>query len=205
MRNYVILMLFVFVFLAVAPVFADEKSEVSEILQDKINTVVTLLQDKSLDKPSRDARIIETVTPIFNYEAMAKLSLGKKYWPALSQEKQHEFSDVFIKRLQASYLDKLNIYTDETVQYGEPELEGSKVHMPTTLVSKDNKIDILYKFYKSAEGWKIYDVEVGGVSVIQTYRTQFDDVLTSGTIDDLIEKLKNDGAFQIPASEEAKS
>lgn len=186
------------------PSLADDKSEVSALLQGRINTVVSLLKDKSLDKPSRNARIIEVVTPIFNYEAMAKLSLGKKYWPALNEEKRVEFSDLFIKRLQASYLDKLDIYTDEEISYGEPEISGSQIHIPTTLVSPDNKIEILYKFYRSSEGWKIYDVEVGGVSVIQTYRSQFDDVLSKGTIDDLLEKLKNDGGFTEPAIE-AKS
>ena len=190
--------------LITTPSLADDKSEVSALLQGRIDTVVSLLKDKSLDKPSRNARIIEVVTPIFNYEVMAKLSLGRKHWPALSQEKRAEFSDLFINRLQASYLDKLDIYTDEDVLYGEPEVDGKKVHMPTTLVSSDSKIDILYKFYRSPEGWKIYDVEVGGVSVIQTYRTQFDDVLSNGSIDDLLEKLKDDNAFKEPAAE-AKS
>ena len=197
MRQIIILLLSLF--LITPPSLADDKSEVSALLQGRIDTVVSLLKDKSLDKPSRNARIIEVVTPIFNYEAMAKLSLGKKYWPALNEAKQVEFSDLFIKRLQASYLDKLDIYTDEEVIYGEPEISGSQIHIPTTLVSPDNKIEILYKFYRSNDGWKIYDVELGGVSVIQTYRSQFDDVLSNGTIDDLLDKLKNDGGFAEPA------
>jgi len=57
---------------------------------------------------------------------------------------------------------------------------------------------MLYKFYRTAQGWKIYDVEIGGVSVIQTYRSQFDGVLSEGTIDDLLGKLKSDSSFAIP-------
>jgi hypothetical protein len=47
-------------------------------------------------------------------------------------------------------------------------------------------------------------VVIGGVSVIQTYRSQFSEVLNEGTIDDLLEKLKIDGAFVIPAPGEEK-
>ena len=184
--------------LLAAPALADAPGEVRELLRGKIDAVVVLLQDKTADKARRDERILDIVSPIFDYPTMAKLSLGKKYWPTLSQARQTEFSDLFIKRLQESYLDKLDLYTDEEILYGEPQAEGKTIHMPTTLVSKDSRIGMLYKFYRTAQGWKIYDVEIGGVSVIQTYRSQFDGVLSEGTIDTLLEKLKTDGAFAIP-------
>jgi phospholipid transport system substrate-binding protein len=64
---------------------------------------------------------------------------------------------------------------------------------------------MLYKMYRTAEGWKVYDVEISGVSVIQTYRSQFDGVLSDGTIDDLLEKLKTDDAFTTTESDETGS
>lgn len=204
MRHLLLLILFVTSF-CVTPALANDKSDVSKLLKSKIDAVVSLLQDKQQDKASRDEQILSIVSPIFSYETMAKLSLGKKYWPALSPEKQAEFSALFTKRLQASYLEKLDIYTDEKVIYGEPQVVKSQIHIPTTLVSKDSSIEILYKFYHAQNGWKIYDVEIGGVSIIQTYRSQFDGVLADGTIDDLLEKLKRDGTFTIPAPGEAKS
>jgi phospholipid transport system substrate-binding protein len=184
--------------LLAAPALADDPGEVRELLRGKIDAVVVLLQDKTADKARRDERILDIVSPIFDYPTMAKLSLGKKYWPTLSQARQTEFSDLFIKRLQESYLDKLNLYTDEEILYGEPQAEGKTIHMPTTLVSKDSRIGMLYKFYRTAQGWRIYDVEIGGVSVIQTYRSQFDGVLSAGTIDDLLDRLRTEGTFAIP-------
>ncbi len=189
--------------LCIAPAAADDQTEVSKLLQEKIDAVVLLLQDKAMDKKDRNTQIINIVSPIFNYQTMAKLSLGKKYWPELSSEKQTEFSNLFAQRIQESYLEKLDIYTDEKVVYGQPQAVGKQIHMPTTLVAKDSKIEILYKFYHSGSSWEIYDVEIGGVSVIQTYRSQFDGVLSEGTIDDLLAKLKTQGAFQIPESGEA--
>lgn len=194
-----------FVLLLVAPLQADETGEVRELLKTKIDAVVVLLQDKATDKTRRNEQIINIVTPLFDYQTMAKLSLGKKYWPTLSQEQRTKFSELFIERLQKSYLDKLDIYSDEEVLYGEPQATGRKVYVPSTLVAKDSRIGMLYKFYHSAEGWKIYDVEIGGVSVIQTYRSQFDGVLSEGTIDDLLEKLKTDGAFVLPATNDKEA
>ncbi len=197
MRHLSSLLLCLFLF--AAPALANASEEVRSLLKDKIDAVLMLIQDQTMDKALRDDQIITIITPVFDYQTMAKLSLGKKYWPTLSQTKQEEFSDLFIERLQQSYLEKLDLYSDEKILYGEPQTKGKKVYQPTTLISKDSRIDMLYKFYRAAEEWKIYDVEIGGVSIIQTYRSQFDGVLSEGTIDDLLEKLKTDGAFVIPA------
>jgi phospholipid transport system substrate-binding protein len=181
------------------PSLADEAGEVQDLLKRKLDAIVVLLQDKTVDKVGRNEQVTDIITPIFDYRAMARLSLGKKHWSTLGKEQQTEFSDLFIARLQKSYLDKLDLFSDEKVLYGEPQVKGKKVHMPTTLVSKGRRIEMLYKFYNSRKGWQVYDVEIGGVSVIQTYRSQFGGVLSEGTIDDLLEKLKTDGAFVIAA------
>jgi phospholipid transport system substrate-binding protein len=122
---------------------------------------------------------------------MARLSLGKKHWPELSQEKKERFTELFIKRLKASYLINFTLYTDEKLFY-EPTVQvKKKIHAPTYLVSKDKKISILYKFYKAEKNWKIYDLEIQGVSIIRSYRSQFSGILENGTVDDLLLKLEN--------------
>jgi phospholipid transport system substrate-binding protein len=121
---------------------------------------------------------------------MAKLTLGKKYWPDLSEEKRARYIQLFINRLKTSYLDKLTLYTDEKVVFEPPVQVGKKVQIPTQLVSKERKTSILYKLYKSEEAWKVYDLEIQGVSIIRSYRSQFDEILQKGTIDDLLKKLE---------------
>jgi phospholipid transport system substrate-binding protein len=121
---------------------------------------------------------------------MAKLSLGKKYWPDLTEENKERFTELFIKRLRTSYLDNLTIYTDENVTY-EPAVQvKKKIHVPTYLISKQKKISMLYKLYQSESDWKIYDVEIQGVSIIRSYRSQFSEILKNGTTDDLLLKLE---------------
>ena len=193
------------VLLLASPGLADSSSEVRELLKVKIDAVVALLQDHTTEKVDRNEQILDIIAPMFDFQTMAKLSLGKKNWPTLSQEQQATFSDLFSKRLQTSYLEKLDLYTNEEILYGEPEATGRKVHQPTTLISKDSRIKMLYKLYLSSSEWRIYDVEIGGVSIIQTYRSQFDGALSEGTIDDLFEKLRTDGAFVISASDEKEA
>jgi phospholipid transport system substrate-binding protein len=93
--------------------------------------------------------------------------------------------------LRASYLDRLTLYTDEKVLFESPVEVNKKIHIPTYLVSQNQKISIRYKFYNSESDWKIYDLEIQGVSIIRSYRSQFYEILRSGTFDDLLTKLKS--------------
>jgi phospholipid transport system substrate-binding protein len=121
---------------------------------------------------------------------MAKLSLGRQYWPDLSKENRERFTELFVNRLRGSYLDKITSYTDETVVYEQPLNVSEKIHIPTQLVSKGKKISMLYKFYRSDGRWKIYDLEIQGVSIVRSYQSQFKEILQKGTFEDLLKKME---------------
>ncbi len=169
---------------------ADDKGDAEALLNGKLDAVFAVLQKKDLDQQIKNKEIIEIVTPMFDFELMAKLSLGKKYWPELSKEKKEKFIQLFINRLRTSYLNKLTLYTDEKVIFDPSEQVSNKVNIPTHLVSKDRKTSMLYRLYKSERDWRVYDLEIQGVSIIRSYRAQFDEILQSGTIDDLLLKLE---------------
>jgi phospholipid transport system substrate-binding protein len=168
----------------------DDKNSAKKILSSRLDAALVVLQKKNLGEQVKDRKIIEIVTPIFDFSLMAKLSLGRKYWPGLSKEQKEKFTDLFIKRLEASFIEKLSLYTDETIVYNAPVQNGRKVEIPTEVVSKDKIISIIYKLYKSKRNWKIYDMEIEGISIIVTYRSQFDQILDKGTFDDLLLKLE---------------
>ena len=173
-------------------VLADDKSAAEETLKSKLKAVIAVLQKKELELETKKKKIVEIVTPIFDFSLMAKLTLGRKYWPGLAKEKQERFTELFVERLKESYLEKLtrSTYTDEKIVYNAPVEDKKKIHIPTHLISKNSEISMLYKLYKSEQDWKIYDIEIEGVSIITTYRSQFDQVLSKGTIDDLLKKLE---------------
>ena len=169
---------------------ADDKHDAEDLLKRKLDSVFTVLQKQGVDQQMKNDEIIEIVTPMFDFELMAKLSLGRKYWPQLPQEKKERFTELFINRLRSSYLDNLASYTDEKVNFEPPLKVKSKVHIPTYLISKNRKTSMLYKLYKSKADWKIYDVEIQGVSIIRSYRSQFDATMQRGGIDDLLRKME---------------
>ena len=169
---------------------ADDKRVAEELLKGKLDSVISVLQTKDLEKDVKKQRIIEIIEPIFDFPLMGKLALGRKHWPALPREKRATYHSLFVKRLKEAYLEKMALYTDETIAYQEAIAVRKKVHVPTHAISKEKKIAMLYKLYKSKNGWKIYDVEIEGVSIISSYRSQLDEILTTGTVDDLLYKLE---------------
>ena len=169
---------------------AQVRPSAEEILKENLTAAFTILRTQDLDQEIKNRKIIDIVNPMFDFSLMAKLSLGRKYWPNLSPDQKESFTQLFIKRLRASYLDYFTLYTDEKVLYEPSLVVRNKVRIPTFLVSKDKKISIIYKFYDSGSNWKVYDLEIQGVSLIRSYRAQFHEILKSGTIDDLITKLE---------------
>jgi len=188
MKNLIYAVLFTLLFSQAA--VADDKKEAEEVLKGKLEQVILVLEKKGLKEETKKKEIIEIVTPMFDFSLMSKLTLGKKHWPGLTKQQEGKFTELFTKRLKDSYLDKMLLYTDEKIEYKESVQVGKKVQIPTILTSKDNKISMLYKLYKSKQDWKIYDIEIQGVSLISTYRSQFDEILRSKTVDDLLLKLE---------------
>ena len=172
------------------PVIADEKIDAEEFLKSNLDAVFAVLQKKDLTPQAKNSEVVEIVTPMFNFPLMAKLSLGRKYWSDLTQDKKDRFTELFVKRLRKSYLDKLTTYTDEKISYESPVAVKKKIHIPTHLISKGKKISMLYKLYPSSNIWKIYDIEIQGVSIIRSYRSQFREILQKGTFNDLLQRMQ---------------
>lgn len=183
---YTVLILFI----TVQAGLTSDGNEAQALLKNRLDATIAVLQKKDLDQQKKNEQLVEIVTPMFDFHLMAKLSLGRKYWPGLSEEKKDEFTDLFIKRLRTSYLEKISLYTDEKVFFKTPVRNKRKVRIPTEIISNNNRISMIYKMYKSKKDWKIYDVEIEGISIISTYRSQFDQVLSKGTIDELLQKLE---------------
>ena len=175
------------------PASAADSASAEAVLKQNLGAVFGVLQKEGLTQEAKNKEVVDLVSPMFDFPLMAKLTLGRKYWSGLTDEQQERFTRLFVHRLRTSYLDRLTLYTDEKVVYEAPVENNRKVQIPTYVVSKDKKISILYKFYGSEAGWKIYDLEIQGVSIIRSYRAQFDQILQTGTFEDLLAKMENPG------------
>mgnify|MGYP001378756100 CR=1 FL=1 len=175
-------------FFGVTSLFAViEKDAIGKTMKQKIDIVTAILQDKNIAKESLKSRIFELFDPVFDYALMAKLSLGPVEWKKLSEEQQQTFTMLFEHKLKSSYADKLDLYTDEVVAIKEVKPVKSHIFLFTELIGKETN----YKIYDAKEkGWLIYDVDILGVSIIKTYRSQFSGILQKQPFDALIELLK---------------
>ncbi len=176
-----------------------ETTKAELVVKDTVNSVMLLLADKDLDEDTKKNSLIESISSSFDFALMGKLSLGSKNWRKMDNEQQTTYTDLFITQIQDSYLNKLKLYNDEKVIFEDGKQVKKKVHVPTTVISKGDKISILYKLYKPKASkekpdeecpWKVYDLEIQGISVIRTNYSQYNQIIKEKGIDGLIEKMK---------------
>ncbi len=185
---------------------AEYPRDPNELLRVKWGAVVSVLQNKELDQKAKEKEVGKIVSPIFDFPLMAKLALGKRHWPKLSGAEREKFTELFVERLKSSYQEKIALYRDEEVLFKPAVRKKSTIQIPMVLVSSDKEVAILYKLreveerrkvkvgeklkVKTDKRWKVYDVEIQGVSILLTYRSQFDDILRKGTVKDLLSRLE---------------
>lgn len=187
-----ILALAIATFLCCMPLLAIEEQNISPFMQSNIDLATTILRDKKLQKTEKSEKLFAIFDSIFDYNLMSQLAVGGKQWSSLSPAKQTEFTKLFEIKLKNSYMEKLDLYTDEKLVIKNLEkIKDARIHLTTHLMKNSEVYEIIYKFYKDKNGsWMIYDVDILGVSIIQTYRTQFADILAKEPFEKLLEKLK---------------
>ncbi len=180
-----------------------------EMLQINWDAIIKVLRNSQLDQQAKEAEVERIVTPLIDFPGMAKLALGRTNWSMMTPDQRTRYQDLFIKRLKISYRTKITRYSGlEAIvkpalptSKGKASKAGSKqptpkrtstkgrLYFPVELVSTDGKVTILHKLRKVGTQWKMYDTEIEGVSFLLTYRAQFTDILSSGTIEDLLNRL----------------
>ena len=165
-------------------------------MTNKIDKILLILKDSQLSKVQKGEEIVSIMNPSFDYSLMSRLSLGKT-WKTISTEQKNEFISIFTNKMKDSYIEKLDLYTDELVEVlGTEQTKKTRITLKTQLIGKDEKHDINYKFYKkkNEDTWYIYDVDLVGVSIIQTYRKQFSGFLKEKSFNDLLAHLNKSEA-----------
>ena len=172
---------------------ALKKEEIKTIMDYKIQNIVKIIQDKKIQNGQKAKEIVQIIDDVFDYKLMARIALGKKTWVSISKDKQNEFVEVFENKLKKSYLDKLELYTNEKIRVIDlVTYKKSRLQLETEIIGKDDIYKVNYNFYynKRSKEWFIYDVDLIGVSIIQTYRQQFSGLLKDKTFDEMLTILK---------------
>jgi phospholipid transport system substrate-binding protein len=130
------------------------------------------------------------VMPHVNFEAMTRSAVGPQ-WRSATAEQRKRLQEEFKILLVRVYAGALTQIKDQTVEVTRtlPVPGGSQVVVQTEVRGKGEPIKLDYRLDKVAEDWKIIDVNVGGIWLVTSYRSQFAQELNAGGIDGLIARL----------------
>ena len=182
---------FMFTSVVLAENVDDLRAAPDVLLKSRMDQVMTVLTQKELDPNVVAARVEKIITPFFDFDIMAKLAI-KAHLKDMSTEQQFRYQTLFVQYLKKSYRGKLMLYSDEKVIYKDPVVtKPTLIQIPTEFASKDKIIEVIYYFRKNKELWKIYNVRIQGIGLIESYRSQFDEVVQKDGIDALLEQLKS--------------
>ena len=169
-------------------------SQARQELERTINDVLAELKKPELKKPAtRDAvlaRVERIIDRLFSFEELSARTVGAN-WRNFTPDQQKRFIDVFTTLLRETYLEKLDGYSGEIVTYlsETSSTSGDKVEISTTVTIKGTPVPVAYRMLKKNQ-WKVYDVIIEGVSLVQNYRSQFQQVLVSGDAEKLITQVR---------------
>ena len=195
MKKIIFVTFFIAVFSQI--IHADDKIDVKNLLKERIDKIIASLGNKDLDDESKTGKIEDIINPIINFPLMSMLALGKEPWTSLTEEDQKRFVALFAETIKQTLISKILNYVDEDIVIEESDqVSKKKINISTFIVSKDKKTAVLYKFYLSGTAWKIYDVEIEGVSILKNFKAQFTDNLQEMTAKELIAKMEKSKVSQ---------
>jgi len=165
----------------------------TDAMKSTIDEVLKIVRDKDLKQPGRveeRRRLLEEVVGgRFDYPEMSRRSLGSP-WNTLTDKDKEEFVGLFRTLLTNTYADKIENYSGEGVQYINERTEKDYAEVRTKVLTGKVEIPLDYRLLNKGNDWRVYDVVVDGVSLVNNYRGQFSKILRSSTYADLVDQLR---------------
>lgn len=166
------------------------------MLQDTANNILNTLKQNKASLKGNHQIIFQSVEryllPNVDVAGMSRSVLGRQAWSKASASEREQFSRAFTQLVIRTYASPLAEYTDETVKFSpvRGSLESRFVRVNSMIVrSAGNNIPLTYSLVSKNGQWKIYDLSVEGVSLLQSFRSQFAQALQNSSISDLIKQM----------------
>ncbi len=162
-------------------------------LRGSIDKVLKLVGDSAGRRESpRERRVAlrKIADEIFDWEETAKRSLGM-HWRQRTPAERDEFVRLFADLLERSYMTKIELYDGEKIGYTGDTIDGDQAIVRTKLVNRQGgEMVVNYKMLRRDDRWKVYEVEIEGVSLVANYRTQFNSLLRRSSYPELVRVLR---------------
>jgi phospholipid transport system substrate-binding protein len=192
MRRIVATLLF---WTLLAPAFAQDAAPDALVKSVTLEVVDLIVKDKDIKSGSRAklvAVIEEKVLPHFNFTAMTALAMGQS-WGKATPEQKKRLTEEFKTLLVRTYASALAAYSEQKFDFRPLRAKANDTDVTVNvrvLQPGGQPVTLDYSMEKTASGWKVYDVMVGGVSLVANYRTEFANTVRSSGIDGLIKQLQ---------------
>jgi phospholipid transport system substrate-binding protein len=178
-------------FLSALPVYAGAPLD---SVQANVNKVLDVLRDPKLKAESakeiKKEKLRGIYEQMFDEVELSRRTLGV-HWNKLNPAQQQEFVHLFRQVLEKAYIDKILSYTNEKIVFPrENMLSSNQAEVQTKIITSSKEIPIFYRVILKDDTWKVYDVVVENVSLVQNYRSQFNSILAKNTPDQLLEILR---------------
>ena len=157
-------------------------------LQVSLDAVIATLQDSSLAPEARRRRITDLIQRRFDFRAMSQRALSTN-WRKASETQRRQFVDKFSRLVLATYMGRIEAYTDERVKFVGERVKGNKAEVSTLVVSDNTEIPIRYKMRRKGDDWLVYDVVIEEVSLIRNYRSSYRDIVKKEGIAGLLARM----------------
>src|SRR5215475_8496096 len=165
---------------------AQLSASINEFVTIMANTSVAELRATGLPEKAR-----QLVFARFDFSEMTKRSLGP-HWKSLDPAEQREFVDAFTHRLLVAYGKTLRATGDEKIQFLREVRDGNEASVETKVLSPNgDETPIDYRLHELNGQWKVYDVLIDNVSVVNNYRAQFDRVIAKSSVEELLQRVKD--------------
>ncbi|MBI5634501.1 MAG: ABC transporter substrate-binding protein [Nitrospirae bacterium] len=179
--------------LAWLPLRADAGEPTNQV-KETVDAVMNILNDKELRKPEKQKErrtlIRQTIIKRFDFEEMAKRSLAA-HWKDRTPAEQKEFVALYSDLLENTYIRKIERYENEKVVYYDEKLDGDYAVVKTKIIKKEGiSIPVEYRILRKKDKWEVYDIIIEGISLVNNYRTQFTQIIRSGSYNDLVKRLR---------------
>lgn len=159
-------------------------------IETNVNKVLEILREKNLKEEIKKEKLRVIYGQMFDEVELARRTLARN-WGKLNSAQQQEFVRLYRQVLEKAYIDKILSYSNERIVFfKESLLSKNQAEVYTKIVTSSKEIPILYRVILKDNTWKIYDVVVENVSLVQNYRSQFNSILANQTPDQMLEILQ---------------
>ena len=141
----------------------------------------------------RRTEIRRAADSLFDFTEMSRRALGR-HWEERTPAERDEFVKLFTDLMARSYVGKIDRYAGESIAYTGENVNGDEATVQSQVVTaKGSQIPVEYRLHRVNESWTAYDVFIENVSLVGTYRSQFDRVIKAESFADLLRRLREKG------------